>query len=270
VNGVYKGTPRDCVGCHRDEYQKTTTPNHASSGFSTDCVGCHRATDASWRSGQGFNHSSVFALVGQHATQGCASCHGTGIYKGTPRDCVGCHQDDYQRTSSPNHAGSGFSTTCDSCHRATDASWRGGSFNHGSVFQLLGVHATVGCGVCHTNNVYKGTSRTCVGCHLDEYNRTTNPNHIGAQFPTSCETCHRGADTSWRQGKFNHTWFPITSGKHANRQCSECHQNPSNYTVFTCTTCHGRTQMDDKHKGRAGYAYDSNRCYACHPTGRSD
>ena len=268
VNNLYKGTPRDCVGCHRDDYQKTTAPNHAAAGYSTTCDSCHRATDPSWRNGS-FNHASVFQLVGNHATQTCASCHVNGIFKGTPRTCTGCHLDEYQRTTAPNHASVGFSTTCDTCHRATDPSWRGGSFNHNTVFQLLGKHATAVCGVCHVNNVYKGTPRDCVGCHKADYDRTLSPSHVAARFPTTCEVCHKAGDGSWTQGTFNHTWFPITSGRHSGNPCSACHTNPANYTQFTCLTCHTRTETDNEHRGRAGYSYDSLRCYACHPTGRS-
>ena len=270
VNNVFKGTPRDCAGCHRDDYQRTTAPNHAASGFSTTCESCHRPTDPSWRGGATFNHNSVFQLVGNHATQACATCHVNNVFKGTPRDCAGCHRDEYQRTTAPNHAASGFSTTCDSCHRPTDPTWRGGSFNHNSVFQLLGKHATTVCGVCHTNNVYKGTPRTCVGCHKADYDRTLSPSHVAARFPTTCETCHLGGDNSWTQGRFTHTWFPITSGRHSGHPCSACHTNPNNYVEFTCFTCHTRTETDNEHRGRTGYAYDSNRCYACHPNGRAD
>jgi hypothetical protein len=270
VNNVFKGTPRDCVGCHRDDYQKTTAPNHAASGFSTTCESCHKATDSSWRGAGTFNHASVFQLVGTHATQACATCHVNNVFKGTPRTCTGCHLDEYQRTVAPNHAASGFSTTCETCHRATDTSWRSGGFNHNTVFQLLGKHATAVCGVCHVNNVYRGTARDCVGCHRNEYDRTASPSHVAARFPTTCEVCHLAADAAWTQGRFTHTWFPITSGKHSGNPCSACHTNPANYTQFTCLTCHGRTKMDDEHRNRAGYAYDSNRCYACHPNGRGD
>ena len=268
-NNVFTGTPRDCIGCHRQDFDRTTSPNHAASGFSTDCTSCHRATDPTFRSGN-FNHNSVFQLVGTHATQACATCHVNNVFKGTPRDCVGCHRDDYQRTTAPNHAASGFSTTCDSCHRPTDPTWRGGAFNHNSVFQLLGKHATTVCGVCHTNNVYKGTPRTCVGCHKADYDRTLSPSHVAARFPTTCETCHLGGDNSWTPGRFTHTWFPITSGRHSGHPCSACHTNPNNYVEFTCFTCHTRTETDNEHRGRTGYAYDSNRCYACHPNGRAD
>jgi hypothetical protein len=270
TNNTFAGTPRDCIGCHRDDYQRTTSPNHAAAGFSTACESCHRPTDASFAGGQGFNHNSVFALVGEHAREDCVSCHVNNTFAGTPRDCVGCHRDDYQRTTSPNHAASGLSTDCASCHRANAPSWDDGAFNHDGVFRLLGEHARLVCGVCHVNNRFSGTPRDCVGCHRDDYNRTASPSHSAASFPMTCEVCHRGSDSSWTQGRFTHTWFPITSGPHSNRDCAECHTNSSNYAQFTCTTCHGRSEMDDKHKERAGYSYDSNRCYACHPDGRED
>ena len=108
------------------------------------------------------------------------------------------------------------------------------------------------------------------GCHLAKYQATRNPNHAAAGFPTTCETCHRAADSSWSQGRFNHTWFPITSGRHAGNPCSACHQVANNFTSFTCLTCHQRTETDSHHQGRAGYRYESAACYSCHPTGRGD
>ena len=77
--------------------------------------------------------------------QPCASCHKNGVYKGTPRDCVGCHLTDYQRTTNPNHAASGIATTCETCHRPTDTSWKGSGLSHASPFALVGLHATQAC-----------------------------------------------------------------------------------------------------------------------------
>lgn len=264
-NNVYKGTARDCVGCHLDKYNATRSPNHVSAGFPTACEACHRGSDTSW-AGAGFNHGSVFALVGRHATAQCASCHVNNVYKGTARDCVGCHRDKYAATRSPNHAAAGFSTSCESCHRASDSAWTGASFNHASVFALVGRHSTAQCASCHVNNVYKGTARTCVGCHQPQYNATRNPNHASVGFNTNCETCHRATDGSWTQGTFNHTRFPL-SGRH-NVACAQCHTT-GNYSTFSCTVCHDRSRMDSEHRGRSGYVYDSNACYSCHPNGRS-
>ncbi len=270
-DGNFAAPSVNCASCHMKDYQATTQPNHAAAGFPTTCDSCHRATDPSWGSGTGFNHNSFFGLAGVHATVACATCHKNNVYKGTPRDCVGCHLADYNATTSPNHAAAGFPTTCDSCHRATDPTWGSGTgFNHNSFFALAGVHATVACAVCHKNGVYKGTPTDCVGCHLADYNATTSPNHAAAGFPTTCDSCHRATDASWSQGQFVHSWFPITSGRHAGNPCSACHTNPSSYAVFICITCHGRSETDSHHRGVNGYRYDSAACYACHPTGRGD
>jgi hypothetical protein len=268
-NNVYKGTPRECVGCHQADYNRTQNPNHAAAGFPLSCEGCHRPTDPSFKGGGAtgsFNHNSVFALVGLHGTQTCTACHKNNVYRGTPRQCVGCHQDNYNRTQRPSHIAAGFSTTCDSCHRPTDPTWTGASFNHSSVFALVGLHATQACSACHVNNVYKGTSRTCVGCHQTQYNATRTPSHAAAGFPTSCDSCHKATDATWLQGTFTHTRFPL-SGPH-NVTCARCHTASNNFAVFSCTVCHARAETDGHHKGRAGYIYDSNACYSCHPNGR--
>ena len=265
---VYKGTARDCVGCHQTNYNSTTNPNHAAAAFPTACESCHRNGGPGWAST--FNHSATFTLLGMHATTQCSSCHKSNVYRGTARDCYPCHQPKYQASTNPPHASAGFPTTCESCHRNGGPGWTPSTFNHSQYFALVGVHATQTCASCHRNSVYKGTSRVCSGCHLPKYQATRNPNHPAAGFPTTCETCHRATDSSWTQGTFNHTWFPITSGRHANRQCSECHQDGNNFKVFTCLTCHGRSETDKEHQGRAGYRYDSPACYSCHPTGRGD
>ena len=266
-SGIYKGTPTTCVGCHQASYDRTTTPNHRAAGFSTSCESCHSPSASSF-SGASFSHSSYFQLVGRHASTACTSCHGSGVYKGTARDCIGCHRAQYDRTTTPNHRTAGFSTSCESCHSASASSFTGASFNHSSYFQLAGRHASTSCTSCHGSGVYKGTPTTCVGCHQASYDRTTNPNHRAAGFPTSCESCHRNSDSSWSQGTFSHR-FGITSGPHR-VSCTSCHTTSGTFKVFNCLTCHDKWKMDDKHKSRAGYRYDSPTCYGCHPSGRGD
>ena len=267
--GVYRGTPRECSGCHLTDYQRTQNPNHAAAGFPTACDACHRPTDGSF-TGVRFTHTASFTLQGLHQTAACASCHRNGQYRGTSRECVACHQTQYQQAQNPNHASAGFPTACDSCHRSGGPGWRGASFNHNQFFTLQGVHASQACTSCHRNGQYRGTPRECVGCHLSRYQATRSPNHVAAGFPTTCDTCHRATDTSWNQGRFTHSAFPITSGRHANRPCSACHTDPNNYRVFNCLTCHDRASTDREHQGRPGYRYDSAACYSCHPQGRAD
>ncbi|HKJ01704.1 MAG TPA: hypothetical protein VJ997_04595, partial [Longimicrobiales bacterium] len=67
-------------------------------------------------------------------------------------------------------------------------------------------------------------------------------------------------------------YFPIYSGKHRGEwnSCGDCHTTPTDLSVFSCLTCHEHNQkdMDDKHKGRSGYVYESGACLSCHPRGR--
>jgi hypothetical protein len=113
-----------------------------------------------------------------------------------------------------------------------------------------------------------------VGCHLNDYNQTTNPPHASAQFPTDCQTCH--TTVAWSPSTFNHDgqYFPIYSGHHAGTWtlCSECHTNNSNYAVFSCIDCHqhsNQSEVNNQHQGVSGYSYTSAACYSCHPTGSS-
>ena len=264
-NNVYPGTPTTCVGCHLTNYNATTTPNHAAAGFSTACDTCHSNSAATWTAS--FDHSKYFVLAGRHLTAACTDCHKNNVYPGTPTACYPCHQANYNATTTPNHASAGFPTTCDTCHKFTDASWTLAVFNHTALYPLVGVHATQACAACHKNNVYPGTPTTCVGCHLTNYNATTNPSHAGAGFTTACDSCHKATDPLWTTYVFNHTWFPITSGRHAGHVCSDCHNNPASYAVFSCLTCHAQATIDNSHRNRSGYRYDSAACYSCHPRG---
>jgi len=267
-NGVYKGTPRDCYGCHRQDYDSTKDPNHRQSGFSTNCDSCHRFSDPDWSRAK-IDHNQFFRLVGRHASISCEVCHKNGVFKGTPSDCYGCHRSDYDATRDPNHRQAGFPTNCEACHNASDPDWNRADFDHNQFFQLAGRHATTPCASCHKNGQYKGTPRDCYGCHRADYDATRDPNHRAAGFPTTCDNCHRYTDSSWDQGKFDHS-FPITSGKHAGNPCSACHTDPNNFRIFTCLTCHTRGETDDHHKEVKGYRYESNACLACHPDGRAD
>ena len=163
-NGNFRSAQSTCVSCHQKDYQAAKEPNHVAAGFPTTCETCHRASDTSFNQAR-FDHQASFPLLGQHAQQVCAACHTSNVYRGTARDCIGCHRVDYNRTTSPPHAAAGFPTTCEACHRATDSSFRGVSFNHASVFALVGSHAQQACATCHVNNGFKGRPRDCDGCH---------------------------------------------------------------------------------------------------------
>ncbi len=258
INGVYRGTPRDCISCHQSEYSSTSAPNHSAAGFSTACSTCHNTS--TWQ-GATFAHTS-YALTGAHTRVNCSECHQNNIYQGTPNNCIDCHTTEYNATTTPNHPGASFSTDCTTCHNTT--TWQGATFAH-TTYPLTGAHVGTSCSACHQNKVYQGTPNNCVDCHLTNYNATTNPNHQSSGFATSCQSCHN--TTQWEGATFNHS-FPRTG--HHNVSCSLCHTTPNNQTAFSCLDCHDhrKSKMDDKHKSVSGYSYSSPACLSCHPNGK--
>jgi hypothetical protein len=206
-----------------------------------------------------------------HQTLDCAACHSSGVYSGLPSECSDCHIDDYNSAVEPDHVAAGFPTTCDSCHSNSDLTWNEATYPH-AVWPLVGAHAMQPCSTCHTSNVYAGLPSECVDCHIDDYNASTNPNHTAAGYPTFCEICHRASDLSWNDGVFDHVAFPISGGPHGSRDCSDCHPDPTNFMVFSCTSgpCHPQMRTVNDHSAVAGFIYESAACYSCHPDGRSD
>jgi hypothetical protein len=174
------------VGCHQAEYNATRNPNHAQSGFPTSCEQCHSVN--AWTPAS-FNHDQFFALTGAHRAAACESCHRNGQYAGTPRQCVGCHQAEYNATRNPNHAQSGFPTSCEQCH-STNA-WTPASFDHDRFFPLPH-HGVSVCSDCHRGGNVQQFS--CIDCH--EHNRAdTDKDHRevgGYQYSSqACYNCHR-------------------------------------------------------------------------------
>jgi len=267
--GNYVNSPKTCYGCHVDNYNQTTDPNHITSQFSTTCETCHSQT--AW-SPSTFDHNVTYPLTGAHATiaSNCTQCHTNG-YANTPNTCVGCHQTNYNQSANPNHQAISIGTDCATCH-TTNPGWSPATFpTHNNYYVIAGAHIplTNDCASCHQGN-YVNTPNTCYGCHASNFNQTTNPNHAAAQFPTTCADCH--TQSAWTPSTFNHDgqYFPIYSGKHNGEWnlCSDCHTNPTNYAVFTCTTsCHPQSSTNNEHQGVGGYQYNSNACLACHPQG---
>ena len=267
-SGTFASTPTACFSCHSNTFQTTTNPNHVAAGFPSDCSLCHSTVN--WL-GATFDHSkTLFPLTGAHVSLTCSQCHASGVFVGLSTTCVSCHLSNFQKTTNPNHVTSGFPQDCQVCH--TTAAWVPSSFDHSkTVFPLTGAHTTVACSSCHINGQYTTTPTDCYSCHKSQYTGTTNPNHVAAAFPTTCQTCHN--TTAWTGAVFNHTWFPIYSGSHQGKwtTCADCHTNTSNYAVFTCISCHAhdKTTTDAHHSGVRNYVYNSSNCYSCHPTGNA-
>jgi hypothetical protein len=230
---MFKGTPTDCVACHRKD-------DAHNGSLGTACSSCHSTT--AWKPSTFDHNSTAFKLTGLHASVQCAQCHMNGSFKGTPTNCFSCHQNDDK------HGGS-EGTACENCH--TTAGWKFSTFNHSTVFALTGAHANLFCAKCHAIPFkFNNTPTACAVCHRNQ------DVHAGTEG-TSCENCH--TTSSWKPSTFNHnnSAFLLT-GAHLNTLCAKCHTTPGLFkgTPKDCYSCHA---SDDPHAGAFGTS-----CGSCH------
>ncbi len=186
-NGVYAGTPTQCVACHLNEYNQVQDPNHLEAGFSTNCEICHGFEAISWE-GAVFDHNLVWPLQGAHRTLDCTECHANGY--NLPQNCYGCHQADYQSAQDPNHITAGFPTQCEGCHFPNHMSWSQAVFNHNFPINS-GAHAGTACTDCHLTANYNVFS--CIDCHAHRKSRMDGiHNHVPGYVYNSqaCYSCH--------------------------------------------------------------------------------
>jgi hypothetical protein len=262
VGNKFVGTPTDCASCHIKNYNATTNPNHVQAGFPTTCASCH--TTIAW-SPASFDHNKTrFPLTGAHVSVTCNACHIGGNFNNTPMDCAACHIKNFNSTTNPNHVQAGFPTTCVMCH--TTIAWSPANFDHSkTVFPLTGFHVSVPCNSCHVGGNFATAPTDCAGCHLKNYNATTNPNHAQAGFPTTCAVCH--TTTAWSPATFDHnkTVFPLT-GFHVNVACTSCHLN-GNYTTAPtdCAGCHLKDYNAATNPNHAQLGFPTT-CVNCHTT----
>lgn len=104
INGVYKGTPQTCVGCHAE-------PQEHLGAFGTDCAQCH--STSTWE-GATFDHT--FPLNhGEGGNIACQTCHVTQDFK--QYTCYGCHEHEPTRIQAE-HLEEGISDfqDCARCH----------------------------------------------------------------------------------------------------------------------------------------------------------
>jgi len=259
---VFTGLSPDCATCHTDDFQATTDPAHAAAGFDPTCDDCH---DTRTFERSSWPHPDGFALTFGHAGRRCSECHVGQVYSGTQSDCASCHLDDYQATTDPNHAGSGFPTDCQECH--STATWQGAVGEHPESFPLQNAHQRA-CTDCHVPGNYSGLDPSCVACHLVDWQGAANPSHSAFNLPQTCEQCHD--DTTWGDGNWQHD-FPINNGDHSGLDCFDCHDNPADRLQFSCINCHehNQTDMADDHPldEVPEYVWTTAACYACHPNG---
>ena len=107
-------------------------------------------------------------------------------------------------------------------------------------FELLGEHRDLPCESCHVNAVFKGTPRTCDGCHgIGTLVRATAKSKDHIQSTNRCEVCHTP-----------NAWKPAVNFDHAQ-------------TMGSCSTCHNGVQAPGK---PANHPPTTQQCDVCHST----
>ncbi|MFN4350427.1 MAG: cytochrome c3 family protein [Hylemonella sp.] len=248
VNGIFRGTPRDCQSCHtsgaRLAGQNTIKPmQHVQTQL--PCDSCHNTVTFT---GARFNHMGI-------APNSCGTCHNGMTATGKPgghipttASCGTCHRTTaWLPAGKPDHSMFTTATVCSSCHNGSTATGKPG--NH---------IATAGnCIDCHRTTAWLPASKpdhgtfnagtNCASCHNGS-NATGKP---GNHMPTSvnCFACHSPTRPAFTPHSWNHTQQPVTN------QCATCHTGsylsgmgkPANHIPYqligvaasaNCDTCH--------------------------------
>jgi hypothetical protein len=117
--------------------------------------------------------------------------------EGKGGNCVTCHLAEYEHADPPHVDVK--PTTCAVCH--VQEGWHPATLRH-EWWSLTGAHAgrpDTQCSWCHKGSpaVFKGTTKECVGCHREDYEASTFPDH--QTFPQKCAECHN--TTAWKPAK---------------------------------------------------------------------
>ena len=215
VNGVFKGTPRDCASCHA-----------AGSPLSRT--------------------NTVKPVRHIPTTQGCDSCHTTQTFAGARfthttvvvGTCTSCHNGHFAPGKTTDHIVT--QASCDSCHRT--AAWRPATgFDHASV--------TPGsCNTCHNGSRATGRpalhmpvgALACDACHTPARWRPSSWNHSQMVVANQCSLCHSGAYPPADGRPATHVPYQLLAGVPVTN-CDTCHR--SGYAAWTPARVHGSVSV---------------------------
>jgi hypothetical protein len=238
--------------------QKTESPH--GTDFKVTCSTCH--SSKGWMldtSIYSFDHGrTMLPLTGQHTLVGCRECHKSLVFSQAKSECNECHSDVHQGTTG---------LDCSRCH--TPASWLVSDItriHETSRFPLLGAHKMADCVECHKSESlvrFDVPGVNCDDCHRENYNSTTNPNHVEAGFSEECYTCHPVNAFQWTGAGFSHNSFPLTQG-HSGINCTVCHTTGNYADASTaCYSCHQNDYLGTTNPNHAASNFPTN-CEKCH------
>lgn len=230
-----------------------------------NCAACH--SSAGWEvkvETLQFDHdkSTGFVLESQHASVDCRNCHESLVFEEAGSDCISCHTDIHQQT---------VGMDCARCH--TPENWLVDNItelHEQNGFPLLGAHAVINCGQCHSSETvvrFDRLGNECIVCHLEMYDATTEPNHRDAGYSDNCIECHDISGFDWSVININHDFFPLRKG-HEISDCTKCHA-PGTFsnTPSDCVACHQAdfdATTDPDHKA-SNFPTDCDACHTIDP-----
>lgn len=236
VQGVFKGTPRDCATCHSvgNRMGATAKPSmHIPTA--APCDTCHRPT--TWVPAR-FSHVGV-------SPGACQTCHNSMTSTGKPNGHV-------LTTAS-----------CDTCHRTV--AWIPAGYDHTGITPDT-------CASCHGVTAtgkpagHIPTTDSCDKCHSTRAWLPAGYDHTGV-VPGTCATCHNGT-TAKGVGGSPTTRYPAYAGHVPTSMwssCDICHKSTTSFlnarvhgsgasVSGVCNTCHAHHN-------------NSQSCDKCHSTG---
>jgi Cytochrome c7 and related cytochrome c len=265
----HAGITSGCQSCHEtgmswfgvtmvDRPTAAQDAQHPTVAQGADCAACHSTTNFAVG---GFNIPTVLPANHMPASLNCANCHkaiptwssyvmGASGHSGITSGCANCHAAGKSflgiappalvepPTTAPAHLPIPAADGCEACHSTT--SFATGGFGPSTPMNHAGI--TSGCQTCHeTGMAWKGVTM------VDRPTSAQDPNHVTAAQTADCSTsgCHSGFNV----GDFNKVGKP-TGHIPTTAACTQCHQTPGNYAVYTggtalhtgitsgCATCH--------------------------------
>lgn len=224
--------------------------------------------------GRDFNHMTTgFPLSGGHAVAACETCHAGGIFKGTPKNCDGCHAVGKRVVATPKtNSHIVTDAPCESCHFNT-STWLGARYNHGTA-------QPGGCLTCHngrlsfakpsTHNVGNKAKLSCDSCHRSSSWLPASWNHTSATAGV-CKSCHISSPEVTPENRMptaHNNSKKYTTRLKSVDECDACHSYVGWYPVSfkhnvagTCESCHNYIGKPTAHMAINGAA-----CSTCHRT----
>ena len=217
-----------------------------------------------------FDHIKTgFNLTGAHAQARCSYCHIQGVYKGTPRDCAGCHVEGNRMGAVAKPTRHIFTVArCDSCHNTSV--WIPATFSHVGL-------APGSCLTCHNSSTASGkpsghlpATASCDSCHKTTIGWLQNVAFSHQGISSGCGSCHSGQTFNAVKPVSKPSNHVVTAA-----DCSSCHTStatfktasgtamPANHlpTAQACALCHNSAGFVPGVMNHAGIV---SGCASCH------